>query len=85
LKQIEITNFREDVERFIDDFIFMCFLVGNDFLPHLPMLNIATGGIDVLLYLYKNRINFYGGYLTIEGGLDLEKVNLLLKDLAKLE
>ena len=35
------------------DYIFLCFFLGNDFMPHFPSLNIRTGGIDKMLNAYK--------------------------------
>ena len=33
-------SFGYDLERIIDDWVLMGFLVGNDFLPHLPNMHI---------------------------------------------
>jgi 5'-3' exoribonuclease 2 len=74
-----------DFERVIDDFIFLCFFVGNDFLPHLPSLHIRDGAIDGLIFLYKRCFPTIRGFLTERGKVDLSRVNVLLGELAKAE
>ena len=38
------------------DYIFICFFLGNDFLPHFPAVNIRTGGTDKMLNAYRATI-----------------------------
>ena len=74
-----------DFERIIDDFVFMCFLVGNDFLPHLPSLQIREGALDAILVIYKNLLPSLDGYLTKEGQITYSNADVLFRDISKLE
>lgn len=58
-----------DLERVIDDFVFMTFLVGNDFLPHMPSLDIGDGAFTLLFDTWKEqRARWgHGQYLTHAG------------------
>lgn len=77
--------FRFDLERAIDDWVFIWFFVGNDFLPHLPSLEIREGGIDTLLAIWRDNMPFMGGYVTKDGHVDLERAQFILDGLAKQE
>lgn len=77
--------FQYDFERVLDDWVFLCFFVGNDFLPHLPSLEIREGAIDRLINLYKNCVYKTNGYLTKSGEVNLERVQMILRDLGTVE
>ena len=78
-------SFGWDLERAIDDWIFLCFFVGNDFLPHLPSLEIREGAIDKLIDIWKRKLPEFGGYITNNGDIDLYRVQILLSELGTLE
>ena len=77
--------FRFDLERALDDWVFMCFFVGNDFLPHLPSLDIREDGIDTLIAIWRDNLPTMGGYLTKDGHVDLSRAQIILEGLAKQE
>eukprot|EP01059_Diplonema_ambulator_P036669 TRINITY_DN9244_c1_g2_i1.p1 TRINITY_DN9244_c1_g2~~TRINITY_DN9244_c1_g2_i1.p1 ORF type:complete len:495 (+),score=206.50 TRINITY_DN9244_c1_g2_i1:34-1485(+) len=47
-----------------NDFVVMCFFVGNDFLPGIPTLNIHEGVMAKMFEIYHNDILQQGMYLT---------------------
>jgi 5'-3' exonuclease len=54
-----------DEERLIDDYIFLCFLFGNDFMNHIPSLSLRYGGHNILVDTYSKLQSRYGGYFRL--------------------
>ena len=66
-------NFEWDLERAIDDFIFLCFAAGNDFIPSMPGFSVHGGAVSAIISSYKNNLAKLGAYLTRNGGVDFPR------------
>lgn len=77
--------FPYDLERIVDDFVFFIFFTGNDFLPHMPTLDIKEGSINIMIEIYKKVLPKLTGYLTELGEVHLDRVEQFVKSLAEQE
>eukprot|EP01113_Clastostelium_recurvatum_P022409 TRINITY_DN2672_c0_g1_i1.p1 TRINITY_DN2672_c0_g1~~TRINITY_DN2672_c0_g1_i1.p1 ORF type:complete len:1529 (-),score=543.78 TRINITY_DN2672_c0_g1_i1:58-4644(-) len=73
--------------RVIDDFIFMCFFVGNDFLPPLPTFDIDEGGLNAVFAFYKKLFPTWTDYLVNahEGTINLAALSTLFAEMGDRE
>ncbi|XP_060722980.1 5'-3' exoribonuclease 1 isoform X2 [Tachysurus vachellii] len=81
----ERISFVYDLERIIDDWILMGFLVGNDFIPHLPHLHINQDALPLLYRTYITVLPSLGGYLNENGNLNLAHFEKYLEKLAEFD
>jgi len=81
----EKIKFEFNVDRIIDDFIFFCFFIGNDFLPSLNTLDIDHGSLDNIFSYYKEVLPTLDDYITFNGKIDFKKAEKIFHLLATQE
>jgi 5'-3' exonuclease len=53
---LQISNLLQmEKQTAIENYCFMCFLFGNDFMPHFPSLNIRNNGIPYLIVIFYSQ------------------------------
>ncbi|KAL8571175.1 hypothetical protein ACOMHN_010636 [Nucella lapillus] len=77
--------FDYDLENIIDDWILMGFLVGNDFIPHLPHLHIHHDALPLLWKTYMEVLPSLDGYLNEGGHLNLRRFEKYIGALAQFD
>mgnify|MGYP006075707161 CR=1 FL=1 len=61
---IDAEDFELHKQNIIIDYVLICFLMGNDFLPSILYLDIGNNSIDDILHIYTSLINIKKQYLV---------------------
>lgn len=77
--------FKVDARRIVDDFVFMCMLVGNDFIPNIAHLDIGEGAINIMFRIYRHMLPSWRGYLTQGHKLHPDRLEAFLQRIAQSE
>nr|CAD7397262.1 unnamed protein product [Timema poppensis] len=81
----EKLKFPFDIEKIIDDWVFMGFLVGNDFIPHLPEMHIHEGALPILYKTYISVMPQMDGYINEGGTLNLKRFEKYMESLSSFD
>ena len=81
------TKIPEDFEfsDFTEDFIFICYLIGNDFLPHLPSMDIKKRSMELLIKEYVKTYLIVKKKLIHKTIINMNFLKIFLKKLSNKE
>lgn len=81
LNELQVTD-----KHRVYDYVFFCFFLGNDFLPHFPALNIRTTGFDILYNAYTKIFKYNSNYLIKKNfTIDWIQLNKYIKYISNIE
>lgn len=74
--------FKFDLEAIIDDWILICFLIGNDFIPHIPHFHIHKNALPKIFEVYQETLLKLDGHMNEKGVLNLKRFKIFARALA---
>jgi 5'-3' exoribonuclease 2 len=69
----------------ISDYVFICFFLGNDFLPHILSLDLRHQGLDIIMDIYIYIYNLLGEPFTQNRTINTQFLKLFIKKLSEIE
>ena len=78
----------DNIVDYSNDFIYLCYFIGNDFLPALPSIDIKNGGLDLLINIYTDiYIDLQTTIITFDKKVDINNIfiEMLFKNISKYE
>ena len=77
IETIQIPDIQISNNHLINDYLFLCFLVGNDFIHNLPSINIRYNGIQNLIMIYQNlQRKYLGQFYLLDNSFHISFVTL---------
>lgn len=68
-------------DNLINDIIFICYFLGNDFIPHLPTIDIKKNGLDILLESYvETYVKYQKPLIIYQSKNNLVNVDMIFLD-----
>lgn len=69
-----------DRENIIYDYVTLCFLIGNDFLPHIVGVDLVNDSVNDILKIYINLFRSRNKYLVDCGKLNFQYLKLIFSN-----
>ena len=82
---LEETPQEIDPQRVVRDVVLFMFMLGNDFVPNVPSLDIAYDGIDTLFWVYSRTVGKWGYLIGDDQKFNKKAVVALFEALADKE
>lgn len=70
---------------FVDDYVFICLLLGNDFLPHMPSISLKNNGLDTLIKEYLLAYYKLNTHLIVNNKINQSFLMYLFNKLSDIE
>lgn len=82
IREYLFLDFQTDDSRLFDDFTALSYLIGNDFIPHIPDISVERGEFSIIVELYKTQFLQKKKFLVEDLSFNSKNLSEFLKQAA---